>query len=148
MSTKIRRLQESQVGQDEDNRMNQLKSVSNIGFDHGAYSKLNPGLRKAIDESKLDPSREWPVMILLGGGTSRRTGTKLPAEFAKQAAEAFEQEAAELIQLLSELSRQPVQVFWINRSLAASLRLDALLAVARRPEVQQIMLMVKHKALI
>ena len=73
---------------------------------------------------------------------------KPPAEFAKEAAKAFKQEAAELIQLLSESSRQPVQVFWINRSLAASLRLDALVAVARRPEVQQIMLMVRHKALI
>lgn len=128
--------------------MNQLKSLGGVGVIDGTFSKFDAGLRKAIAESKMDPNREWPVMILFGGEISGQTGTKPPAEFAKEALDAFEQDAMELIQMLRKLSSQPVQIFWINCSLAASLPLDALVRVANRTDVQQIMLMIRHKALI
>jgi hypothetical protein len=134
-------------------RMIRVRNSDNFNIDPEAWSKFDPQLRRAIAESRADPEREWPVMIVLVGRqgpppAEPPQGRRQGADLARERHAEFEEEAAELIRLLRDWNARPPQVFWIGRSLGSSLRLSALEAVGRRPEVRQILLVYRAKVLI
>lgn len=119
---------------------------------NAVWAKADPGLRAALNSLHGDPSVELPVMIVLvspGGGSSEATadsgtvaGMSDEERRAKVRAEqeGFEREAGPVVAALSASGARDVQLFWLNRTIAARAKLPALAAVARLDQVGELVL--------
>jgi hypothetical protein len=121
-----------------------LSSDDVVGVDPVALAKFDAGLRRTVAEARGDPERVWPVLVVLGGG-----GRVPAAEVSAERWQAdFERDSAELIAQLLAHGARDVTPLWLSRAMGATVGLEGLNAVGRRPEVRQIVLNVARNALI
>jgi hypothetical protein len=132
-----------------------MSEQNHFGISATAWMKFDLGLQRASNSIHADQRVELPVMIALatpaGPSATTREGPLGPEERARMAAEqqaAFEREAADLVQELTQLGARDLRLFWINRTVSGRLTLPALEAAGRRQEVKQIVLAVRQNALL
>ena len=107
-----------------------------------AWSKFDAGLRKENDRLRRDPNAEVPVMISLEAEVMT-SGESIEVKEAR-----FRERASGLIEELKKYGAQDIQEYWINSTLSARVKIGTLDAIGSRSDVKQILLLVRHKAVL
>ena len=96
--------------------------MNRFGIGDEAWAKLDRGLRREVERQ---PGKEVHVMVSLFGG-----------------------ETDSLVQQLVQQGARDVQAYWINSTVSAHVPVGALNAIGSRSDVKQILLLVRHRAVL
>lgn len=131
-----------------------MSEMNRFGIDPQVWAKFDANLKKKISDIKADPNFEVPVIMVLTGLTEPYDESmgSLSREERKQRAKdlkcTFERDNTELVQVLKQQGAHHIQLHWINRTMSAKLTCPALEIVGRRKEVNQVILVVRHKVIV
>ena len=113
-----------------------------LGISPGAWAKFDREMQREVLRRAAETDAEWPVMIRLEGSAAagNKTGAKAVAHMQEQ----FAARADDLLKELERWKARDIKQFWINGTVSATVGLGALAQIAKREDVREILLMVKH----
>jgi hypothetical protein len=99
--------------------------MSRFGMGDEAWAKLDRGLQREIERLRGDAAAEVQVMVSLLG-----------------------RETEGLVRHLAQQGARDVQAYWINSTVSAHVPIGALNEIGSRGDVKQILLLVRHRAVL
>ncbi len=120
--------------------------MAHFGMSPEALGKCDPRLKREIERCGPEVTAELPILMRLAQAVSGSPSGQ--ANSAEQREAAFTAETEDLVDQLVRGDARDIQRFWINRTVAARAKIATIREIAERPDVAEILMVVRHKALI
>jgi hypothetical protein len=114
-----------------------------FGIGDEAWAKLDRGLRREIERLRGEAAAELHLMVSLHPRQVKGEGESIEQKEAR-----FRDESGTLMQQLEQHGARDVQGYWINSTVSARISIGALNVIGSRSDVKQILLLVRHRAVL
>jgi len=119
------------------------RSGERFGIGDEAWAKLDSGLRREVERLRGDVTAELHVMVSL-----YPLQAQAGVESTERKEARFQDESENLVHQLEEHGAREVQGYWINSTVSARIPIDLLGPIGKRSDVKQILLLVRHRAVL